>query len=476
MPTQMITTSLQPPRNLGPPSFPNHSANSRLHYSENGYEFATNSTIISSNPKQSFLPAYWMLVPKANPTSAFFARRHPPLLAACIEFDELPKTFKDAIEVTRVLGFRYLWIDSLCIIQDDPSDWEREAVSMEHVFSSANITIAASSAKSSSEGFIFSRGKQPSSLAIQTPSGRTIFIRKSIDNFRHDVEKSVLNQRGWVLQERALARRTIHFTSTQVYWECGYGIHCETLTKLVNPKAAFLGDSNFPNSALAYFKGARIRLFQNLYQIYSTLDFSHVSDRPIAIRGLEERLLKTFDTKGGFGVFERYLHRSLLWQRQEESTLVPIPGIRDRHIPSWSWMSRNGPISFLDAPFDRIDWHENIFTPFHSKSGRKKHWKAGRDDDVAHVLQGRSRKLSINAKDLEQKIIFDQKGQTARAGLRCIILGTEKATSSMKNVQHYVIIIEPISCSEREQYVRTGVGKLLSNDILEDEGVEVIVF
>ncbi|KAF4865093.1 Proline-rich receptor-like protein kinase PERK9 [Colletotrichum siamense] len=219
----------------------------------------------------------------------------------CIDFEELPRTFKEAIEVTRKLKFRYLWIDSLCIIQDDPTDWEREAASMEHVFSSASITIAASSARSSSEGFLPTRKEQQSFLAIKAPSGGTLFIRKSIDNFRRDVEESALNQRGWVLQERALARRIIHFTSSQVYWECGLGVHCETLMKLRNRRAAFLGDSDFPNSALAYFKGARILLFQSLYQTYSTLGFSHVPDRSTAIRGLEERLLKAFGSKGGFG-------------------------------------------------------------------------------------------------------------------------------------------------------------------------------
>ncbi|KAF4479303.1 hypothetical protein CGGC5_v012095 [Colletotrichum fructicola Nara gc5] len=150
-----------------------------------------------------------------------------------IAFEDLPKTFKDAIEITRKLEFRYLWIDSLCIVQDDPMDWEREAASMEHVFSSASVTIAASSARSSLEGFLPTRKEQQSFITIKTPSGGTVFIRKSIDNFRRDVEESVLNQRGWVLQERALARRTIHFTSSQVYWECGSGIHCESMMKLV---------------------------------------------------------------------------------------------------------------------------------------------------------------------------------------------------------------------------------------------------
>lgn len=59
-----------------------------------------------------------------------------------------------------------------------------------------------------------------------------MYLCRNLDNFRDDVEGSVFASRGWVFQERALSRRTIHFTSTQLYWECGKGVHCETLGKL----------------------------------------------------------------------------------------------------------------------------------------------------------------------------------------------------------------------------------------------------
>lgn len=149
-----------------------------------------------------------------------------------IELELLPKTFKDAVRVTRALSFRFLWIDSLCIVQDDLEDWETEAASMEQVFSFATFTIAASSANSSEEGFLSSTRDQSPFVTVRTPSHGTGFICKSIDNFHQDVERSVLNKRGWVFQERVLARRTFHFTSSQIYWECESGIHCETLMKM----------------------------------------------------------------------------------------------------------------------------------------------------------------------------------------------------------------------------------------------------
>lgn len=151
-------------------------------------------------------------------------------LKAGFSYRSLPKTFRDAITVTRALGIPYLWIDSLCIIQEDEKDWEEEAGKMEEIFSSSYCTIAADSAASSLAGFLNERLPRVC-VSIETPRG-PLYLAEAIDSFDADVENGILNSRGWVLQERVLSRRTIHFTSTQVYWECGDGIHCETLAHL----------------------------------------------------------------------------------------------------------------------------------------------------------------------------------------------------------------------------------------------------
>ncbi|CAN9170068.1 unnamed protein product [Alternaria alternata] len=150
---------------------------------------------------------------------------------AGIAFDALPRTFRDAVTVTQGLSVRYIWIDSLCIIQDDENDWQSEASKMEQVFSAAYCTIGASAAKSSLQGFLTERIPR-SVVKVPVDVSKAMYACLSIDDFHNDVELSPLNSRGWVLQERALSRRTIFFTSTQVYWECGAGIHCETLAVL----------------------------------------------------------------------------------------------------------------------------------------------------------------------------------------------------------------------------------------------------
>ena len=245
---------------------------------------------------------------------------------------KLPDTLNDAIRVCRAIGKRYLWIDSLCIIQGPDGDFTQEAGRMGTVFSSAYCVLATTSADGSHSGFLnrTSRreiGQPPEYEVVSFPyMGKdgnqidTIYIEESFDNFQADVREGRLNQRGWVYQERALARRTIHFTNNQTYWECGRGIRCETLTKMKNSYESFPGDANFPWYGLHHQKGGDIAFYESLYEQYSLLSFTHLEDRPVAIAGLEQRLISALQQKGGakhgcYGIFGQYWGRGLLWQR-----------------------------------------------------------------------------------------------------------------------------------------------------------------
>lgn len=143
-----------------------------------------------------------------------------------IDYAALPQTFRDAVDLSRRLGVRYIWIDSICIIQDNAADWVSESAKMGSVYSHSYFTLAVSSSPSSLVGLLKHREQRP---CVRIGD---LYFAKAIDDFAKDVEAAVLNTRGWVFQEHALSRRCIHFTSGQIYWECGDGIHCETLAKL----------------------------------------------------------------------------------------------------------------------------------------------------------------------------------------------------------------------------------------------------
>jgi hypothetical protein len=150
-----------------------------------------------------------------------------------IELTALPSTFRDAVIVTRALGRRYLWIDSLCVIQGPGGDFNTEAKRMEDVYSGAYCVIAASCSANHFSGFLKQRKSRSYVGLCREGKGQTPFyVCQTIDNFKDHVLEGELNSRGWVLQEHALARRTLFFTEYQTYFECRNGVRCETSTKL----------------------------------------------------------------------------------------------------------------------------------------------------------------------------------------------------------------------------------------------------
>ncbi|RGP80744.1 serine threonine kinase [Fusarium longipes] len=282
-------------------------------------------------------------------------------LSAGIAIEQFPSTFRHAIEVTRMLGVPYLWIDSLCIVQGPGGDFDTEAKRMETVFSSAYCVIAASRASGTSSGFLWERPEPEVVKLDGYLANDSIYVSGVIDDFQHDVIEGALNKRGWVLQERALAPRTIYFTENQTYWECGQGVRCETLRSLTNSQASFLGDPNFPRVAMRSTRGEKIRFYESLYKQYSNLDFTKIHDRPIAIAGLEQRLVNAFKTEGGYGVFNgAFLGRSLLWARDTQRSnglkMIEFPRDQRFRVPTWSWTAYEGPITYLNISFDHVRW------------------------------------------------------------------------------------------------------------------------
>jgi hypothetical protein len=146
-----------------------------------------------------------------------------------IVFEDLPRTFQDAITVTRRLGLRYLWIDSLCIIQDDSDDWNEQSMVMGKIYNESTITIMAATSTNSPnhepapEGFLH---RQPS-LTLPTIEmdyysrdwrrEGNWFIRY-MDSTRYHSHSLDLLTRGWVLQEHVLSRRKVIYTPDQLLW------------------------------------------------------------------------------------------------------------------------------------------------------------------------------------------------------------------------------------------------------------------
>ncbi|RQM04651.1 hypothetical protein DH86_00003760, partial [Scytalidium sp. 3C] len=210
-----------------------------------------------------------------------------------------------------------------------------------------------------------------------------------------------------------------------MYWECGDGVRCETMMKMTNNLAAFIGDPQFPQILMRAPQGERIIRLQDLYKKYSRLDLSKNYDRPMAIDGLEKRIHRALSTKGGLGIFDEgeqkgLLRRSLLWYRgPDTTTLTPIDFPSDRDIsvvPSWSWMAYTGGIDFLDPKFGGMDWLE-IQSPW-SYNGQYVVRTEGQKGNIALTAEARDYNPST-ALGGEGLIIFDNPGHSEQPKTRC---------------------------------------------------------
>ncbi|KAF2828834.1 HET-domain-containing protein [Ophiobolus disseminans] len=374
----------------------------------------------------------------------------------------LPRTFQDAIRVTRGLRQKYLWIDSICIVQGKDGDFSDESKRMEDVYSGAYCVLAASCATDQRSGFLLPRVRRHT-VALNSKSGGgsdsgTIYVCSMIEDFRGHVLQGALHKRGWVLQEHALARRTVFFTEHQTYWECGYGVRCETMVRMTNESAALLGDPEFPRILDPAKHGERILRFQELYQQYSRLNLSSDYDRPTAIDGLQRRLLRTMGVNGGFGVLDNtgnrgLLRRSLLWRRGEGiKTLTPItfPSHRER-VPSWSWMSVSGGIDYFPPTWRGYDW-QDIQSP----------WSYSTLPKIDNAFIGRSQPFECSKwKQNEYSIVFDDPTIGELPELMAIVLGVEKSNQTTEEKKHYVLIARPKVTSVQDSvilYERVGAG------------------
>ncbi|KAF2496438.1 HET-domain-containing protein [Lophium mytilinum] len=401
-----------------------------------------------------------------------------------IPFEQLPATFRDAVITTRALHVRYLWIDAICILNGPDGDYHEEAKRMEDVFSGAHCVIAASRATSQADGFLKPR-PQREYVKFQRGSEKPFYMCDPVDNFNQDVLEGPLNRRGWILQERALARRTIFFTDTQTYFECGNGVRCETLVKMHNNMADFLGDPHFPNKAMSRPRSMMILHVQDLFRQYSRLAFSHNADRPVAIAGIENRLKKALGVGGNYGVFDDgpgggLFHRGLLWQRgEDEESLTPIHFTDGGNwrVPTWSWMAYDGGIDYLDPPFDSAEWETTDVRP------PKRFGDFAGFEDGAIMLPAIVRDFSVARRGIDEvKLVYDtdKRDGIDRQRPQCVVVAKSKTEMTAREKTYYVLIVVPSSAlhgfPSETMYVRVGVGRMLGKYIaLGQPGIPSII-
>jgi Heterokaryon incompatibility protein (HET) len=276
-----------------------------------------------------------------------------------IDVDLLPKTFRDAIIITRKLGLKYLWVDSLCIIQDSDEDWKHEAAMMDRVYRGAWCNIAGTKSTDDLGGCFTERyllDVLPCAVEAKWDSHpKQCYYCWDPDIWERHVDKCKLLKRGWVQQERFLTSRVLHFAQKQIYWECLELRACETFPGgLLNNRTTkpSLDPHSLRNDMIKYTDPAllRYRIWQVAVDSYSGSGLSKADkDKLLAISGLARQIGAANDYLAG--LWRDILPYQLMWTASAES-----PGSRPSRYraPSWSWASLDGPV-FTRIPFQSED-------------------------------------------------------------------------------------------------------------------------
>ncbi|KAH7110071.1 heterokaryon incompatibility protein-domain-containing protein [Dendryphion nanum] len=268
----------------------------------------------------------------------------------------LSKTFHQAIQLTRQLGAKFIWIDSLCIVQDDRDDWAKEAVKMGDYYYNASITLAATSSSMGRQGlFNFSPLFEFSNTTVCGEPYRLIFgeLDDHDDFSPFKPNRHPLLSRAWVFQERLLSPRVFHFGQTELLMECIENIRCQcegdrahSMESIVRPKMV-VNSTWTPHHTLI-----KARLWQRTAQAYSNLSLSFLDDKFPAIGGLAKRLAQP-GSRYCAGLWYESLVDDLLWwvSLGNEAKLERKSSWR---APTWSWANIDGGVRYSDKT--SYDW------------------------------------------------------------------------------------------------------------------------
>jgi hypothetical protein len=213
----------------------------------------------------------------------------------------LPRKFREAIEMTASLGFHYIWIDSLYIIQDSPADWAYEGLRMAEVYSNSVLTLAASAASNATYGLLLQNSPEQTVglsrwLHVQVPSaghGVSVSIgipcsQKSMRNLRL-MNSYPLARRSWVLQERLLSPRILHCGADDIVFEYNSATYAGSFVHALPPTETWgstTASTLLTKSALQH--GNSDLLLDSWYSVlmsYRGLELTHERDRLPAIAG-----------------------------------------------------------------------------------------------------------------------------------------------------------------------------------------------
>ncbi|RGP78690.1 heterokaryon incompatibility [Fusarium longipes] len=306
-----------------------------------------------------------------------------------IPLSTLPRTIRDAVLATRGLGIDYLWVDSLCIVQDDTDDWASEAARMGDIYANAMLTISTLSGTDCDDGLFtphYLRQQYALPFPIPPTANHTVHTQWFVPAVHPPVQdngfgalqlpfRGPVHSRGWTFQEQMLSTRILWFGHGHVQWECLSKYATDSFPDYRNPGSQSRDDNSEPygtrrikqqiqkpfkiNDSIllseqqghktgngeSWVEEDRVAAYmkwQSLVAEYTERDLTKDSDRIPAILGLANVMGPMFQCEFFMGIWKgKYFLRSLLWRIKTAATCIASLESSNSY-PSWTWASKAG--------------------------------------------------------------------------------------------------------------------------------------
>ena len=297
-----------------------------------------------------------------SPTIFTTAKLLPKFISG-IRISTLPLTFRDATMITRRLGYKYLWIDSFCIIQDSVQDWLQESSVTGRIYKFSDCTISATASANSNGGCFFPRNSlhlQPCRVVgnVLHPEDQdeVMYVYDHRVDYWRQMYQAPLSSRAWCLQERLLSPRVLHYMSDQLFWECSRLDACEAFPQgldveynsfsakgMFNLKRAFKAlepgvHVSKDDEVLVSYGKTPYTDWQYILETYSNTDLTRPTDKLVAIAGLAQEWALRIQDIYLAGLWKNDIHRQLLWHSTSVQELLRKRSYPYR-APTWSWAS-----------------------------------------------------------------------------------------------------------------------------------------
>ncbi|KAF9879665.1 heterokaryon incompatibility protein [Colletotrichum karsti] len=284
-----------------------------------------------------------------------------------IPLEDLPQLYKDALYVAAQIGIRYMWIDSLCIIQkgDDLADWRQEAGLMNQVYSKSFCTVSAACARDSTESMFNNLNPDlihPQIVQLRVAGKDVPHLVSEPKFWNMEVNRALINTRAWVFQERILSSRVLYFGKDQIFWECQQQDAAEiypdgTSAYVVTGTPRFRGAWPDYLSHRSADEDEELRKhvqWVNLVTEYSSNNITFAKDKLIALSAIAKTHMAWNGDQYLAGLWRKWLEWELSWSvtrplddfnAMAVCRCNPLPKKAEYRAPSWSWASADRPVN-----------------------------------------------------------------------------------------------------------------------------------